>query len=82
MAHGGQVRMQSPLHKMHVELPFQFLLGLIFMSVGSLLILKKIGRNYVPFIPEEILIWICAVGAAVGGFYLLLTKLWRHRIWL
>ncbi|MFH2020037.1 MAG: hypothetical protein ABIJ34_01370 [archaeon] len=80
MAHAPP-KAHNPFHGLHVEIPGQFLLGLVFMSVGTLLTLKLLGKNYVPFIPQEYLVWICAVGAAVGGFYLILAKIWRPPIW-
>ena len=66
----------------HVRLPFQFLLGLLFLTAGALLILKYFGRDYLPFLPESVLVVICALGSVLGGFYLILARLWRPRIYL
>jgi hypothetical protein len=66
----------------HFRLPQQFLLGLLFLAFGILLILKLIGKDYVPFIPKEVFVWICAVGSVVGGFYLIVTQLIRPRIYV
>jgi len=66
----------------HFHLPAQFLLGLIFLAGGALLLLKKIGRNYLPFLPETALIYICAIGSLLGGFHLVITKIWKPRIYL
>ncbi|MBN2367698.1 hypothetical protein JXC34_01670 [Candidatus Woesearchaeota archaeon] len=75
-SHGGG------MHSSHIHLPMQMLLGIIFLVTGSLLLLKKIGQDYIPFLPEEPLVWVVAVGSVLGGFYLILTKLWRPRLYL
>jgi hypothetical protein len=67
---------------MHVHLPAQGLMGVLFLGFGLLLILKKFGQDYLPFIPEEVIIWICAIGSLIGGFYLILTKIFRPRIYI
>jgi hypothetical protein len=67
----------------HFHLPQQFLLGLFFLAFGILFILNLIGKNYLPFkIPQEVFGWICAVGSIIGGFYLIVTQLWRPRIYV
>jgi hypothetical protein len=66
----------------HFHLPQQFLLGLFFLAFGVLFILKLIGKDYVPFIPKEVFVWICAVGSIIGGFYLIVTQIWRPRIYV
>jgi len=73
---------KSPVHGMpHFYLPFQFLLGLVFTLTGILLLFKDVRTNYVPFIPESLLYYISAIGSLVGGFYLLITKVWRPRVY-
>ncbi len=66
----------------HVRLPFQFLLGILFLTAGALLILKYFGKDYLPFMPEPVLVSICALGSVLGGFYLVLTMIWRPRIYV
>ena len=66
----------------HVRLPFQFLLGIIFLAAGALLILKYFGKDYLPFMPEPLLVVICALGSVLGGFYLILVRIWRPRIYI
>jgi hypothetical protein len=66
----------------HFHLPSQFLMGLIFLVFGTLLLLKKIGKDFIPFIPEVVFIYICAIGSIIGGFYLIVTQIWRPRIYL
>jgi hypothetical protein len=73
----GMMRSRS-----HFELPFQLLMGVFFFTVGLLLLLKMIGRDYAPFIPQEVLIPLTAVGCLIGGFYLIIIKFWRPRIYL
>lgn len=84
MAHPAQARhggMFGP-HTSHFSLPGQFLLGVLFLTIGSLLLLKKLGKNYLPFIPQEAMIYIAALGSIIGGFYLIVTQIWRPRIYL
>lgn len=80
---GARVR---PIHHgartSHVRLPFQFLLGILFLTAGALLILKYFGKDYLPFMPESVLVSICALGSVLGGFYLVLARLWRPRIYV
>ena len=64
------------------HLPSQFFLGLIFFLTGGLLLLKKIGLNYLPYIPESVLVYICALGSFLGGMYLVVHKIWRPRIYV
>lgn len=75
-----------PVHRgartSHVRLPFQFLLGILFLTAGVLLILKYFGRDYLPFLPESVLVGICALGSVLGGFYLILARIWRPRIYV
>ena len=64
----------------HFTLPSQFLLGLVFFFVGGLLISRKMGFEYLMFIPEQLLVFVCAVGSFLGGFYLVVVRVWRPRI--
>ncbi|MEM3374739.1 MAG: hypothetical protein QXE31_06020 [Candidatus Woesearchaeota archaeon] len=65
---------------LHFTLPFQLIQGVIYFLSALLLIFKKIGKNYVPFIPENILIYICIIGALIGGFYMILSRFHRAKI--
>ena len=66
----------------HFHLPAQFLLGLIFLASGALLLLKKIGRDYLPFLPETVLIYICAIGSVLGGIHMVISKIWKPRMYI
>ncbi|AJF61889.1 hypothetical protein QT06_C0001G1062 [archaeon GW2011_AR15] len=66
----------------HFELPAQFILGFLFLATGALLLLKKLGNDLIPFIPESVLIYICAGGSVLGGIYLIFHKLYRPRLYL
>jgi hypothetical protein len=68
--------------KRRTQIPGQLLLGILFMVFGALFLLKKIGRDYVPFIPEDVFIYVCAVGSMLGGFYMIIKRLFGHRIYL
>jgi hypothetical protein len=74
--HGGG------LGSSHFHLPAQMLLGFLFMAFGGLFLLKKIGNDYLPFIPEEVFIYVTAVGSLLGGFYLIISQIWKPRIYL
>jgi drug/metabolite transporter (DMT)-like permease len=66
------------MHDSHFELPGQLLLGLLFLACGVLLILKKyFNKDYLPMIPEQIVITVCIVGSTLGGLYLVISKLWK-----
>lgn len=67
-------------HTSHFSIPGQFFLGFVFMGFGALLFLKMIGKDYLPIIPKEILIYIAAAGSVIGGFYLVVTHIWRPRL--
>ncbi len=66
----------------HFHLPMQFILGLLFLATGILFFLKQIGQNFLPFLPEQIFTYIMAIGSVLGGFYLIVHKIWRPRIYL
>jgi len=66
----------------HFHLPAQFFLGLLFLAAGTLLLLKYFGKDFLPILPEPVLVTICALGSAIGGFYLLIHKIWRPRLYL
>jgi len=76
----------SSLHRQtsgsHAGIPLQLPLGILFTVGGALLLLKKAGRDYLPFIPEEVIIYIVAIGSLIGGLYLIWKRLWRPRIYL
>ncbi len=72
-----QIRSHGGLGSTHFHIPAQFFLGVLFLAFGTLLLLKKLGKDFVPFIPEEVFLYICAIGSVVGGFYLIMSKLFR-----
>ena len=74
--HGGGSRSS------HFHLPGQLILGLLFLASGSLLLLKYFGRDYLAFLPEPILVIICGLGSAIGGFYLIVSKIYKPRLYL
>lgn len=83
MTMAGAAR-QRPVHRgastSHVRLPFQFLLGLLFLAAGGLLIA---GYFYpIEYIPKDFLVVICALGSVLGGFYFILARIWRPRIYV
>ncbi len=77
-----QPRPRGGMGSSHFHLPGQLIMGLLFLVFGALLLLKKIGKDYVPFIPEEVFLYITAIGSLIGGFYLIVTQIWRPRIYL
>jgi hypothetical protein len=73
----SQIKSSSGIGSSHFHLPGQFFLGILFMTFGALLLLKKIGKDFIPFIPQEVFLYICAFGSLIGGFYLVVTKIFR-----
>jgi hypothetical protein len=58
-AHGGRRRgLGGGARSSHFHLPAQMLLGLLFLATGSLLLLKYFGKDYLPFLPEPLLVII------------------------
>lgn len=68
-------------HKHHFHIPFQLLLGLLFFSTGLLLLLKTFNVYSLP-IPEEVYFYVTAFGSTIGGLYLIITKIYKPRIYL
>ena len=66
----------------HASFPAQLLLGLLFMAAGLMLLAKKIGADFVPYVPEILLVYVCAIGGIVGGLYLIIHKIYRPRLYL
>ena len=64
----------------HFHLPFQLVLGIVFFLSGGILLAKALGFDFAPFIPESIVLYICALGSFLGGFYLIVTKLFAPRV--
>jgi len=67
---------------LHFHIPAQLLLGLFFLLSGTVLLLKELGRDYAPFIPQRMLLIVVTVGSIIGGFYLIVMKIWRPRIYI
>ena len=82
MAHPKPRTPETGAKSSHFHLPMQFFLGLLFLAAGALFFLKKIGRDYIPFIPENILIYICAAGSLLGGVHLIISKIWKPRVYI
>ena len=66
----------------HFHLPFQFIMGVIFLGCGALLVLRAINMVYLAEVPDTILSIVCAVGSFIGGLYMIITKLHRPRLYL
>jgi hypothetical protein len=75
-SHGGGA------HSGHFHLPMQGLLGITGLVAGVLFILGKLNIYNVPFISDTILAYICAVISVLGGFHMIISKIWRPRIYL
>lgn len=72
----------SPFQASIFHFPSQMLLGCLFIVFGVLLLLKKIGKDYLPFLPEDILVYGCIAGTIIGGLHMIWAKIWRPRIYL
>lgn len=69
-------------NSLHLTIPFQLLQGIIYFLSALLLILKKMEKDLIPFIPENVLSYICIIGSLVGGFYLIANRFHRAKILL
>ncbi len=72
----------SRSHASKFQFPAQLILGIIFSFSGSLFLLKQVGKDYLPFIPDKILVYICAIGSLLGGIHLIISKIWKPRVYL
>ena len=69
-------------HNPYFHLPAQIILGIVFFLAGFLLLAKKLGNDYLPFLPEDLLVLVCALGCAISGIYMIIVKFHRPRIYL
>jgi len=69
-------------HSNHFHLPGQLLLGLFFFIIGGAILASKMNLIVMPIVPINVLNTITAIGSFVGGFYLVVTKLHKPRIYL
>ena len=60
----------------------QVVLGIFFFASGLLMVMKYAGRDLAPFIPEAVLLRVVAAGSLVGGFYLIVSKLFKPRFYV
>ncbi len=74
--HGG-----GGMHSSHFHLPGQFFLGIFFLLAGGLYVMKLFGKTYFP-LPGTLLADICGFGSLIGGFYLIVSFLWKPRLYL
>lgn len=66
----------------HFHMPAQLLMGFIGIAAGSLLLLKKFGMDYIPFLPESLLIYACAAISIFGGIHMVISKIFKPRLYL
>ncbi|MCM2325944.1 MAG: hypothetical protein NDI94_05765 [Candidatus Woesearchaeota archaeon] len=79
--HAPMRPMGMGVHRSHIHLPGQFFLGIFFLLAGGLYVMKLFGKTYFP-LPDVLLNNVCGFGSLIGGFYLLITVIWKPRVYL